>query len=400
MMRRGRDLLLGLFIAGLFLTIILTEITAGLYLLLLAGLAAARRGRRPEAADLLVAGYALLGLVGFAPAYAKHLLLSLVLLAFLPIGWGLRARPRPGLDLWLRLIVGFAVLISLVGIRDHLRGEERAGGLFGGWFTLATLMTWGLPLAVALLVRSRGRERVLYAGAAVLQATALWWTVTRSALLGTVIGFAAWGAARLVVLARRPRASRRPMVLLLAAIGVSLAGLAALAFHSSDPRLNPLSVAAASAGPQVDLTSGRAQIVAEARDIIADDWREGRFGRVLVGHGLASRQRLVGGKFSSWESDYLQAYMDHGLLGLLAVVGLVVLYLRLCLRGLAGPDVRVAALGVAGIIALAMSPLTLKLTGWHSAGVFVVNYHLLRRGLADEAPPRSAPAADPAPPGA
>ncbi len=398
MMRHGRDLLLGLFIAGLFLTIILTEITAGLYLLLLAGLIVARRGHRPQAADVLVAVYALLGLVGFDAAYAKHLLLSLVLLAFLPISWGLRERPRPGLGLWLRLIVGFATLISLVGIRDHFMGEERAGGLFGGWFTLAALMTWGLPLAVALLVESRGRVRVLYAGAAVLQAVALWWTVTRSALLGGVIGFAGWGVARLVVMGRRPRASRRPALLLLAAIIAPLVILLVLAFNSTDPRLNPLSIATATAEHRVDLTSGRAQIVAEARDIIAADWREGRVVPLLVGHGLASRQRLVGGKFSSWESDYLQAFMDHGLAGLLVVVGLVVLFLRLCLRALADPRARVAALGVAGIIALVMSPLTLKLTSWHGAGVFVVTYNLLRRGLERGAPPEPADAAGPVTP--
>ena len=58
--------------------------------------------------------------------------------------------------------------------------------------------------------------------------------------------------------------------------------------------------------------------------------------------------------------------------------------LKYIVKGLRSDDYLVNALATAGIITFVMSFFTLRITGWHSVGVFIIIYNFLVRGLADE----------------
>ncbi|RMD90527.1 MAG: hypothetical protein D6813_09035, partial [Calditrichaeota bacterium] len=131
---------------------------------------------------------------------------------------------------------------------------------------------------------------------------------------------------------------------------------------------------------QGDLTSGRASIWRDAGRILQNDLNQMKLGYLLVGHGLKSRQRLVGNKYTSWESDYLQAMMDQGIVGLLLVLLFYFYMLQKAIRTVIWQTDRfLQAAGVVIFQLWIMSFFTLKVISFIDAAIWVVLYVFLKQ---------------------
>jgi O-antigen ligase len=148
--------------------------------------------------------------------------------------------------------------------------------------------------------------------------------------------------------------------------------------------MNPRAIKAAPSESTIDFSSGRGDIIANAISILQSDISNKNYVNIVFGHGPFSYQRLIQGPYSSWESDYLHSLMEQGIIGLILVILIYSYLIRYIYKGLRSDDYLVNALATAGIITFVMSFFTLRITGWHSAGVFIIIYHFLVRGLADE----------------
>ncbi|MCB0316484.1 MAG: hypothetical protein KDH84_25060, partial [Calditrichaeota bacterium] len=77
-----------------------------------------------------------------------------------------------------------------------------------------------------------------------------------------------------------------------------------------DPRINPFYKAPPEAATEIvpgqDFSSGRKAIITDALRITSGEIRQGNYAKLIFGHGLSSRKRMVEGYISSWESDFLQ----------------------------------------------------------------------------------------------
>lgn len=394
--RYGGAVLLTLLTVGLFITHVLLQAAAALFIA--GGLVALARGRswRPTLLDGVLMAYALSGLIAFwvsglPPArIGAAMLHHIVLLSWIPLrAWletGREDAHGLSLDRWGNAVVVLAVVVSAAGVWRHVvEGLERTSGFFGGYFTLASLLVWSLPLTAGLyLSRSRGAGR-WYVPALLLQFFALWWTLTRSAFLGWMVAVGVW----LIMHLWRTRGARRPLIGLLrerwAVVILMPLLLVILVAGSRDPRINPLRNAAPAVeapARSVDLSSGRGEIIADAGRLLGAARDGGQWRAILLGFGLDSRNRLVESDFTSWESDYLQALMNQGVVGLLLILALWGSLLRTVWQGLRSGDPRLMGLAAGGLALFLMSPLTLKMTSWHSAGMILLTASWIRAGLA------------------
>jgi len=248
---------------------------------------------------------------------------------------------------------------------------ERAYGFYGGYFTLATIMAFTIPLSAGYALASAGIRRKLILISLLLQTLALWYSYTRTAFLAVIAGMGLWFLFSLYRALREKNTLRiRPALWLL----LPPVLLLILIFTSSDPRINPLAgpLPAQTAVQQQDFSSGRQSIWADARRIIAQDWQEKNWLPILLGHGARSRQRLIGNQYTSWESDYLQAYMNHGLLGLLIVLGVYFYFLKNAYRTFLSNHPTQQGIAIAALGFFLMSFLTLQLYSLNAAGIFGV----------------------------
>jgi hypothetical protein len=148
--------------------------------------------------------------------------------------------------------------------------------------------------------------------------------------------------------------------------------------------MNPTVKQQTESAQNFDVTSGRSDIIQSAISILKSDIENRDYLPLLFGHGPYCYQRLVGGPYSSWESDYLHSLMVQGIIGLILVLYIYYNLLRRIIQGLRSNNYFLNSLAAAGIITFIMSFFTLRLTGWHSAGVFIIIYNFLEKGLSQD----------------
>jgi hypothetical protein len=381
---RLMDYLLGLFIAGLFFSIVILEIAAGLYLLVFVLLIVSVKKVQLKYVDYLFILFVFSGVFSALLSGEYNILMFLIPICFIPISVQLTEKKTFQLELWIKWIILFATITAIIGIIYHYLGRERTTGAYGGYFILATLMSWSITLTVSLFMKKQNKKAVIYLILAFPQVMALWWSATRSAMLALFLGFGIWAFSdfsknRFAKLKRFSKTFWRwsmavsPLFLLLLMI-----------LASSDPRMNPTVVVNQEQESSIDMTSGRAELISQAVTIIKSDWINGKLVKIMFGYGPFSCQRMVGKPYSSWESDYLHSLMEQGLIGLFLVISIYYLLLKYIVKGLRSDDYLLNALATAGIITFVMSFFTLRITGWHSVGVFIIIYNFLAKGLSDE----------------
>lgn len=371
-----------LFVISIFLSLPLTQMAAALLLVL-----SAFEHRQRLFSQIPVLGYLFLFIlisgimavfISPSPAVSTTALMRFVI----PLGvfalWQTSREEK--LRSWLILAVILAgTAAATLGIFNYLRGMQRTQGFFGGYFTLATQMTLAIPLTVVWLQKQKGQMRAWANLALFVQLLALWFTFTRSAFLGLMVGGAVVGMLEFVK-SKATMSGKLKQVQLWWGIPLLLL---LLILTSSDPRINPLSHPPASGQAvttqSADLTSGRGSIIRDALHILKEDFQENRWGKLLLGHGLRSRLLLVESQYKSWESDFLEALMNQGMIGLLLTLAIyfwVLLILIRCWRRgdasgeLSGLTVALIAYGV-------MSLLTLQLQSLNAAAVFTFLVSLL-----------------------
>lgn len=376
--------------AGLALTHIFLQATGAIYLLLLLWLIASGRHRRFKTIHWMLIAYALsailaFGIAGHSLKQHSSLLSQLVLLGLIPLSLWMEDAGYPALRSWARWLVGLALLACLAGVYHHFQGMDRVKGFFGSYFTIAVLLVCTIPVSCGMLLSGKlDWRRAYYLPVLGLQLLTLWWTYTRSAFLGLFIGMGVFALALFLRDIRRPDGFKGAV---LAKWGILLALpaiLLSLMLTAADPRINPFykappdaPVVAEETAPSQDFSSGRKAIVADAMRITAGELRQGNYTKLLFGHGLSSRKRMVEGYISSWESDFLQVFMNQGLIGLLLAMGIYAGFARVIWHGLRSPDLLLTGLAAAGVGYSVMSFFTLQITAFNSAGTFALLYAFL-----------------------
>lgn len=320
------------------------------------------------------------------PVMGRVMLHHLVLLAWIPLARSidsLGAESRRALALWLRGTVLLGGVVGLVAVTRFLATEqERASGLYGGFYFLSGQMVWVLPLGLSVVMTGSRRLATAAGLASVLAFGALCFSYTRSAFLGWFLAGGVW----LPALGRdwfrgapgqRPRLLRR---LVLVAILPFM--LLVFLLNTSDSRISSMVPSPArTEEPTVthsDLSSGRGSIIGDGLDILRGLQADGDYRAILFGTGLDSRKRLVGGVFTSWESDYLQTLLNQGAAGLALLVLIWWRIMRSALRGVLSGRPEGVALAASMTALFLMSPLTLVVTGWQMAGLLVLGESWLR----------------------
>jgi O-antigen ligase len=360
----------------LYFSIILAEIALIVYTVILIFLILKKEISGNYFSYLLLA-YILSGLLsmisgGESIRDLPRMLPHLMVLIYFPINYFLKKQNETKLPQWLKWIFIFATLSAMVGIFYHFLGKERTTSTYGGYYTLANVMSWSLPISIALLIGSKKRHLFIYIVAIFIQFIALWWTYTRSAMLAVVgalgIWFIIWITKNIL---HRTRSFRQ--IILDGVIFLSLPLLLVIfTLTSKNPRINPLAKNQINNRENVDLTSGRESIMQDAYQVISQDWQKGQFKKVILGYGQHSRYRLVNNEFTSWESDYLQILMNQGIVGLAIILLLYLYFLKQILRGLLSNNHLLQGLAASGLTIFLMSFFTLKLTGWHSGAMFMI----------------------------
>lgn len=368
--------LLMLFCAGFFISHILVQIGAVLFFLYTLHLVLRRQRVITGLVPGMILVYLISGLYAFTVSgqswsQPKDLMPHLVLFALIPVGVEADRLLRPHRAVWLEWIVYGAGLSALAGVINHFAGMPRTEGFFGGYFTLATLMTFTIPVSIGMMIHLSAARRLMVALSLVLQISALWWTETRSAFLGLFVGLDAWGLAVFLRWFRDCRLTALQKSLWIALFIALPIALGSAVLQSDNPRLNPF---VQKENIQQNFTSGRKSIVEDALGILRDDIREGRWTTLLIGHGLSSRKRLVDSPYRSWESDYLQALMNQGVVGLVLVCIIYGVFFKQTLKALLSKQYLSGALAAASLAFLVMSFLTLQLSGFNSAAIFVFLY--------------------------
>jgi len=381
---RWMTYLLWLFISGLFFTIVILEIAAGLYLAVFIAAIFYFRNRPLELINYLFLAFVISGLLSGMLSGHYNVLMYLIPICFIPISVQLKENKSFNLETWIKWILFFATVTALVGVFYHYTGRERTTGTYGGYFIFATLMSWSIPLTLAMVMKIKGRWGIIYLGISVLMLIGLWWSYTRSAMLGLFIGFGCWVLSELIKNWYRKTENIGKIILRWMVFLLPLFLLLLFIFLSDDPRMNPTARNDSQSESTIDFSSGRMDIIANAISILQTDITSKNFVNIIFGHGPFSYQRLVQGPYSSWESDYLHSLMEQGLIGFILVLSIYYFLLKHIIKGLRSDDYLLNGLATAGIITLVMSFFTLRITGWHSVGVFIIIYNFLVRGLADE----------------
>ena len=380
---RVMDYGLWLFLAGLFFSIVILEIAAVIYILILFLIILRIKNLNLKIEDYLFLLFVLSWMISSIIAGEYNVLMYMIPICFVPISQQLWHKKTFDLEKWIHWIILFAIITASIGIIYHYLGRERTTGAYGGYFILATLMTMSIPLTISLFFEYPLKKGVWYLLMVFPQIMALWWSATRSAMLGLFLAFSIW-AFHDVIKNRFARLARPGKTLSRWSLALfPLLLLLLLILTSDDPRMKPVSGDKTTQEKTVDITSGRSEIIRQAVSIIKTDWENGNFINIIFGYGPFSYQRLTRGQFSSWESDYLHALMEQGLFGLSLVIIIYYLFFKSVIRGLRIQNYRINALAVVGIITFIMSFFTLRITGWHSAAVFIIIYNFLIRSIAE-----------------
>jgi hypothetical protein len=319
-----------------------------------------------------LSGYYLKNLASIIP--------HVILLSIIPIDCLLKERFLKRKHLIINLIIIFAFFSASVGIISHFSGVERSVGFYGGYFNLAGLMAFTIPITFGKYLSTVSGQKWYYFTNVILQSVALWWTFTRSAYLAVILGFCLW---MMVLFFYSFKANMKVSPEFFKPIlNISLIPFlfVILIITSSDPRINPFqdkNFQKEATIDSPDFSSGRKSIIDDAINITCKEFREGDFLTLIFGHGLQSRQILVDSPFTSWESDYLQAFMNQGIIGLLIIILMYFLLIKVVINRINDLDFQNSALAVSGIGIFVMSFLTQRMISLSSGGLFVILYLLL-----------------------
>lgn len=272
-----------------------------------------------------------------------------------------------------KVITIFAMFTGAMGLYNYLNGAERAIGFFAGYYTLASLMAFSIPITVTTIFYRNGSKWQLFALiSAVMQSLALWLTFTRSAILGLMIGSLLLLFFSLIQETVSRKAKKRILISAITIVSI----IAVLVFSTNDNRINPLLILENS-----DLSSGRAGIYEDAFKTLFTDLKK-NWMNIFIGHGLNSRMILFPDSiYTSWESEYLESFMTQGLVGLILVFLIYFQFfntLRTLIIKLGKSHHRIFAIGIAvsGISFWIISFFSSQLVGQNSSAYFVVLYLL------------------------
>ena len=304
---------------------------------------------------------------------AKNIIYHSILLIIIPLSYLAEYDKKISVYFIGKMISVFALLAACLGIVRFINGAERAFGFFGGYYTLACVLAFSIPITVATIFYSKNLWKYITIISSLVQIAALWFTFTRSALLGLLVGCI---IAIFIYFfqSKTTKAARTKIVL--ASVLTAIA-MVTLLFTTSDSRLNPLMIF-----NNPDLSSGRNEIYNDAYQVFASnlntEWKN-----IILGHGLESRIILFPKSlYTSWESDYIETFISQGLVGLLLVVLIYYqLFKRLfqLLSKVSQTGYYKFALGLlaSGIAFWSISFFSSQLVGRNSSAYFVVIYSLI-----------------------
>ncbi len=375
------EIIFVIYILGAFFSIVLLQVAAvsfiitGIILLIYDP-----KLYKPTLFSVLITAFVLSAVISIfmspQPARALPVLMhQVVLWSVLPVTILFRHSKRFSIN---RL--GFAILVlgslsALAGIFHHFMGVERTYGFTGGYFTLAALIVFTMPVSLGKAQQEMGTKLGIYVLLILLQLGALWWTYTRTAFGAIIFTFLAavffyswrnrddithdvWFAGAMYVI---------PVVLLLV-----------LMLNSSDPRINPVYEPILTDTTSVDLSSGRSSIYQDGVNIIGNAFRKGEWGHLLFGFGLGSRKILLESGYHSWESDYLEAFINQGIIGVALLLAIYVMFLvKIARISLSANNFLWFGFAQSGLAFWLMSFLTIQLQGIYSATSFAIIYAAL-----------------------
>lgn len=302
----------------------------------------------------------------------KNIVYHSILLTLIPIAHLVKIDDKISIDLMGKIISIFGLITAVFGILHYINGAERAYGFYGGYYTLASIMVFSIPITVASIIFSQKNWKYLILISILTQTCALWLTFTRSALLGLFVA----ALITIIFLFTNANISRAVKEKIVIASIFVLIIIVTLLLTSSDTRLNPLLILS-----NPDLSSGRNEIYNDAVKLISTDLKF-EWKNILLGHGLESRIILFPkSKFTSWESDYLESFISQGLIGLILTIFIYFQFFRGLFQvffKVKNIDYSKFALGLiaSGISIWIISFFSSQLIGKTSSAHFVILYSL------------------------
>jgi O-antigen ligase len=325
-----------LMIAGLFISVVLLQIAVYSMLLTFPFILQVKvKHKELKAFEILMILFFISGVIGLIMSKAPqksvlNLTKYFFMLNTLPLCYFLQRDKKLNLKNIAYLVNIFATINAIYGFIHSFQGLDRTTSFYGGYFTLAVLMVFSLPISVSLFIHTTRKLKYYFLISVIIQFMALWFSYTRSAFLGIIIGS---GLGGFIVLAYYwPKLNK---VRLLAVFYLFLLPitLTILLFTSKTPRLNPTTIISPETLQDIDLTSGRKQIIEEAAQMLREDVKEGDWIHLTFGNGLYSRiMYFPDGIWGGWESDYLEALMSQGILGLFILVAVYYYLLKLSIK--------------------------------------------------------------------
>jgi hypothetical protein len=372
-----------MYLLGAFFSLVLLQIAAVIFLL--SGILIffyEPDSYKPKAFNLVVTAFLVSAFVSLfqspEPSRAVQVLMHpIILWGILPVSILFRYSKKFSIN---RL--GFAIMIlgtlcALAGIFHHITGSERTYGFTGGYFTLAALMAVTIPVSLGKAQQEMGWKLWTYAGLVIIQLVALWFTYTRTAFGALIVTF----LLAIVFYVWRNRYDITHDIWFAGIMyAIPVLFLLIMMLLSSDPRINPVytDFEADTTQTEIDLSSGRTGIYQDGLNIIMETVREGDLTHLLFGFGLASRKILLDSGYHSWESDYLEALINQGIIGLGLLLTIYIMFLVKVVKiSLRANNYLWFGFAQSGLAFWLMSFLTIQLQGIYSAASFAIIYGAL-----------------------
>jgi len=267
--------------------------------------------------------YALPSLLSTALYYPARLLRAAEE-SLLPFTYLTHLRPREALftyRLFLKSLFLFFPLLTAVGLYRYQR-EGQLKPLWGGSFEAGYFFAlFGTSfLFFAFTEKRKGLKALFFAGALFS-----FFMVLLSTRRSMMLAFALMSLALLWLLLKEKRLSLKLLLPFLAGT-VLLSGGAYLYLSEKDPRFKALHQVLTGKRPLNERTlnvisSSRYRLFKEAVLLIKKDLKEKNFLPLLVGHGILTRERLLGASIGRYESFFVVSeFVERGLLGLLGIL--------------------------------------------------------------------------------
>jgi hypothetical protein len=322
-----------LIIVGLFLSVVLLQIAVFAMLLTFPFILQLKiKNNELHNFEILMILFFISGVIGLIMSIAPqksvlNLTKYFFMLNTLPFCYFLQRDKKLSLKNISYLINLFATINAICGFVHYFQISDRTTGFYGGYFTLAVLMVFSLPISISLFIYTTSKLRYYFLISFIIQFIALWFTYTRSAFLGIIIAGVSGG---FIVLAYYWPKLNKVKLLTVFYLFLLPITLIILLFTSKTPRLNPTTIISTETSQNIDFSSGRKQIIEEATQMLREDIKTGDWLHLVFGNGLYSRIMFFpDGIWGGWESDYLEALMSHGIFGLLILLAVYYYLLKL-----------------------------------------------------------------------